>query len=116
MANGQKVAVFSSFRPFLHILNIYDWKRFQIQDRRLLLRNICEALVVSVFALAFIAANLCNVWYCLSHSFNVAQIPLAIAILINQLQFVITYIAIRRKNDLINEIIAGIGEIVNKRN
>lgn len=115
MSNIQKVPVFSTYKPFLHILTIYDWKNFHNQDRRILKRNICLAIVVSILALAFIVAMVCDAWFCVTNNFNVVEIGSAFGILINAVQFAITYNSIRMKSDLVNQLIAGMNKIINER-
>lgn len=115
MDSGHKVAVFASFRPFQHVLTIFDSKNFQNQDRRILKRNIGLAITVAVCAVCYVVAMSSNAWFCASRKFDVAKIALAFGVLINAMQFAITYISIRMKNDVVNRLIAGINKIINER-
>lgn len=115
MENTLAKSTFSAYRPFLHILTIYDSKNLRNPDRRVRIRNICQAIVVSVFALDFIAAVVCNTLYCLDYNFDVAQVAFSIGIISNSLQVSITCILFQMKNDLVDKVISDIGQLVNER-
>lgn len=115
MGSGRKVSVFSTYKPLLRILTIYDWKNFQNQKRPTLTRNICQAIAISVLVLAFIVAFVCDVMHCLNHHFHVTQIALPLGLLIGSTQFALTFASIRMKDDLVNTVINDLHKIVMKR-
>lgn len=112
MASKQKVAVFSAYKPLLHILTIYDMNNFQNQTRPILIRNICQAISLSIIFVSVTVALICDAWYFIDQHFHLADIALALGILISVTQLAITYISIRMKNDLANEVIAALEKII----
>lgn len=115
MDDDQKVAVFASFRPFQHILTIFDSNNFQNQPSHIYTRNMLQAITVAFFGVCYVVAMSSNAWFCVSRHFEVGDIALAFGVLINAMQFAITYITIRVKNETIVELITDIDEIINKR-
>lgn len=115
MAIGGKVPAFSAYKPFLHILHIYKSENFQNQHRRILIRNTCQAIVYSACILSMAIFLMSDVKHCLSYNLHVAQIALPLGILVGVSQLIITYISIRMKDDLIDEVIANLNKIITKR-
>lgn len=115
MTSGRKVAVFGAYEPFFRILTAYDAENLRNQDRSVLIRNIWRAIMISVLSLAFIGAMVCDVTYCLGYNFDVTKIASAFGVFINSIQVAITFISIRKKNDLLHKVIAGISKITNER-
>lgn len=115
MKRVENVFVFAAYKPLLHIFSIFNLKKFRNQELCRSLCNICQAIAVSMITLAFIGALVFNTWYCMGKHFIVAQIALPFGILINSLQFAFTYISIRMRSGLVDEVIVGIGKIVKKR-
>lgn len=112
MERIKKVTVFAAFKPFFHIFTIFDLKNFRNQERRILLRHICQATTISMMVLAFIVAIWSDALYCITQKFIVVQIALAFGILINSIQLAITYISIQVKRDLVDEVIARLEKVI----
>lgn len=115
MENRQKVAPFAAFKPFLHILTIYDPKNFQNGNRREIVFKRCQAFAFSVVCCAFSIAAWFSGAFCLEHNFNVTEFSFQIAVFINSLQLTITYMSIRIDNDRVSQVIDNIGTTVAKR-
>lgn len=116
MISGRKAVVLAAYKPFLHILTIYDAKNFQNQNRRTLARNICQCVIVSMLCIASIVAILCDIWYCfIGNRFDVAKMALPFGIIVNVMQLVITYASIGSQNRLVYEVIDGLEEIITNR-
>lgn len=110
-----KVSVFRAYKPILHIVTIFDMKNFRIANNRILIRNICQAIAISMMVLALIVAILCDIWYCMDNNFNVPEIALPFGVLINLAQLAITYISIRMKSGLVDEVISRLEKEITKR-
>lgn len=108
----RNVTVLAAYKPFLHILTIYNWNNFETQKWHIWIRNACQAFVLMMLYIATIVAMLCDAWYCFRSSFHVADIALPFGIMINILQLAITYISIRMKSHLVDEVIASLEKII----
>lgn len=115
MESSRKVAVFAAYKPFLCILTAYDAENLRNPDRCIWIRNIWRAAVISVLALSFSGVMVCDIRYCYGYHFDLAQIASAFGVFINSIQVAITFISIRKKNDLLHKVIAGISKITNER-
>lgn len=115
MANSQQVAVLAAYKPFLHILTIYDSKNFQNLDRHIIFSNRCQAIAVSVLIIAFSIGLYSVGLYCVVLNFDVGEVALQLALFINSLQLMITYVALRINNDDVDNVIAEISNIVTQR-
>lgn len=109
-----KVAVFSAFRPFLHILATYDLKNVQNQHHRSVIPRLAQAIAISIMLFGLAIGYVGDMWYCIQHNFIVSQTALQIGLLVNTLQVVISYTALRIKYDDIDDVIADITGIVEK--
>lgn len=107
--------VFSSYKPFLHVLSIYDSKNFHHKDPRILLRNICQAIAYSACIFAMAVFWICDLKQCFDYNFNMTRIVLPFGLLIGSAQLSITYISIRMKGDVFDEVIAKLQRIVTNR-
>lgn len=116
MAISQKVPVLAAYKPFVDILTIYDSKIFTNKDhRRILARNILQAIIVAASVSIYIVGLSYDLLYCSGFNFRVDQIALQLGLFINALQIAITYVAIHNNNDLVNKVLNDCRAIVNER-
>lgn len=115
MVNGQNVTVMAAFKPFIHMLTLYDSTNYRNLDRRTIIRHICQAITLSMISFALVIATVCNIWYCSNHQFNVTKIALPFALLIGVSQLSITFASIRIKSDLVVEVIDSLEAIILNR-
>lgn len=116
MDKNKKVAIFSTFNPFIDIFRAFDLDNFQKnQDRRITAHNIGQASIIFIMFFGFIVAMLCDAWYCKQENFYIAKIALPLAILFNSVQLFLTYISIRMQIVSVNEVITKLKQVVDTR-
>lgn len=115
VSNEHKVAAFAAFKPFFHILSIYDWKNLQNSNRRIAFKHRCQAIAVFVAEICYFIVLVSGACLCMETDFNVTECATQIGLLINSTQLAITYMSIRLRKDHVNEVIININEVVLKR-
>lgn len=113
MEMEQKIAIFDAFKPFLRILSVLNARNFQNQQHRF--KNICLAIACFIFLINLFISIMAAICHCIALKFDLGQIALPFALLINSVQMLITYISIEIKNKQIEEMIAGLVETIHKR-
>lgn len=112
MNSEQKVTVLAAYKPFLHILTIYDSKNFESQEWRIRFRNTCQAIALLILYIGSVIAMYCDISFCFRNNFNVAHIALPFGIMINIIQLTIAYTSIRLKNYLVDRVMVYLETIV----
>lgn len=115
MASKRKIDVFGAFQPFLDIINICNSTNFRNVDKRIVIQNIFRAIAFAAIVFGFTMILLSDAWYCISVKFDFSVAAVQLGILINSLQFAITYISFRWKIRLTDELIQKLSRIINKR-
>lgn len=116
MDNDQQIYAFGAYQPFVRNMKIFSLAKFQNPNtQRAVIHNICHAIGFAILLLSFALFMLSDMWYCIGHGFDLSEVVLPFAMIINSTQIGITYISIKWKIQLLDGTIASLGEIIEKR-
>lgn len=116
MASDGNIGAFDAYRPYLQHMDIFNAANFRHHcSRRIILRNVCHAAASATLMLGSVLAMLSDAFYCISWHFDLRQVALPLAMLINSNQIAITYVTVWTKMHRVNGAIASLNEIIDKR-
>lgn len=117
MSTGErKLRVFLAFRPFFHVLKIFNPSNFQNQNYRLVIQNVFIAIaMVVLFVVGELTVGFGCLWYCFSYKFNLSETALPIGLLFTGTQMSVTYITMGLQHTELENALTGLEKKINKR-
>lgn len=107
--------VLCAFRRFLHLLQIYNSENFSTNDRRIFIRNSCEAIVMLVAFVSHLMVSSLNGWSCFRNSFDLDRKGQQLVALLSGIQMLLIYVSITKNNRRINYAVERLNNTVKNR-
>lgn len=111
----QEIAFFHAFWPFYRMLNVYDSANFQNQSQTIIIQNIGLAIAFSALIGGFIVAISAIAWQSYECNFEFREMAPTLGIMITTIQFAISYAAIVKRIDQVNNVISSLQQTIEKR-
>lgn len=106
----------ATYRPFLVFLTVYKTNRFRTAERCTLIRNICQAIGVSILLIVYVGLNLSyEITVCIREKLNLNVMSQALSFFLGYFQMLMVYFSLILKSDRIIDVIERINEIAEKR-
>lgn len=91
---------------------IYHPEHYQISNRRILLRNICQSIGILVLTIVTCILFISAIWFCIDQHFNLNIIAHSFSILLGTIQVQLIYIAIISKSGQIEKVIESMQKVI----
>lgn len=117
MSTGDRnLRVFFAFRPFFHVLKVFNLSNYQNQKCRLVIQNIFIAIaMVALFILGELTVGFGCLWYSFSYKFDLSKTALPIGLLFTGTQMSVTYITMGLQHRELENALTGLEEKIIRR-
>lgn len=112
---SKKIRVLNSFRPYLRLLNAFKLDNFYQCDWFSIRQSIYYAIYTSLLLILIPAAIVLGAWYWIENRGDLRKSIVVFPLLISMVQVVLSFVALIRRNSVINETIYRIQNIINQR-
>lgn len=113
MLTGPKIIVLRVFEPFLDMLTCTSAENFENAKKRT--QNIIRAIVLGSLSACFVVIMAVDLLYCYGLEFDLRVTAFPFAILINDIQLVLTYASFWTNSERVKQTIDTLTEMVTKR-
>lgn len=112
MEKSTKKVILRVFWPLYHLLFIYDLANFQNINLCTIFYNIFKALIYTALLFSMTIAWISELIHCIQHQFQLNEMALQLAMMINLTSITINYVAIGMKKTEIHRLIGRFQVIV----
>lgn len=107
--------VFQAFRPFLHILQVFNMDNFINYDLQIILRSIYKALVIIILLLSLCVVSSLNAWCYFKDELSFVQNVQQISAALGAIQMFVIFMSISKNNHQISDGIESLQTTVKNR-
>lgn len=112
---SSKIRVLNNFRPYLRLLNAFKFDNFHQSDWYSIRQSIYYAIYAALLLILIPVAIVLGAWYLIENLGDLRKIIVVFPLLISMVQVVLSFVALIRRNILINETIYRIQHMTNRR-
>lgn len=114
--NDDNILILRTFRPLLTFLTLYNLDNFREKSRRVIARNICRAISITVAFAAYVFLFLSSeLLQCSNDRFVLSKIAQPLSFFIGGCQIIFIYPLLFGRSSRIIEILDDLQEIVERR-
>lgn len=115
MATQRHFHVLDKFRPYLHLLQVYNSSNFPLENWHHILHKAVYALVAFLVNMALVMVIILGIWDLIENRVDLRKVVAGLPILTSLLQMEVKFVALILKNHTVNDTINKLQRIINQR-